>query len=212
MLKGRIYNKTLRVDWLLFCLVFLLVLFSGCVRYKIKNIDSKGREIICFGDSITAGLGVSEEESYPRILSELLDSPVVNAGYSGDTSLDGIGRLERDVLSFRPRLVIIEFGGNDFLKKMPLSQTINNIRMMIERIQDSGAMVAIADISSGLIMRGYRKAYKRLAHQTRAIFIPSLLKDIISDPLLKVDHFHPNARGYRIIAERIYQVIYPYLK
>jgi len=195
-----------------FCVfVSIISIFFGCARYEVKNIDSSGEGIICFGNSITAGSGFSKEEVYPYLLSELLNCPVINAGQGGDTSSDGLRRLEKDVLTYKPRLVIIEFGGNDFLRKLPLSQTVNNIRIMVERIQEKGAMVAIADVSSGMIMSGYRNSYKKLARQTQAIFIPNLLKGIITDPTLKSDSIHPNAEGHRIIAERIYQAIEPYL-
>jgi len=193
-------------------LVFLFFITFGCARYEVKNINSTGRQIICFGNSITAGSGVSQNQAYPFVLSELLEFPVINAGQSGDTSSDGLRRLERDVLAYQPRLVIIEFGGNDFLIRLPLSQTINNVQIMTQAIQAKGAMVAIADVSCGIIMENYRKGYKRLARQTQAIFIPNLLKGIITNPSLKSDPLHPNAQGHRIIAERIYQAVRPYLK
>ena len=204
-------NRLMRL-FLLWTFVFLSIFSFGCTRHEIKNIDSRGDEIICFGNSITAGSGISEREAYPYFLSELLGSPVINAGQGGDTSSDGLKRLDKDVLTYQPRLVIIEFGGNDFLRKLPLTQTVNNIRIMVERIQEKGAMVAIADVSSDMIMGSYRRSYKKLAGQTQAIFISNLLKGIITNPTLKSDSFHPNAEGHRIIAERIYQAVRPYLK
>jgi acyl-CoA thioesterase-1 len=203
-----------RLSRLLFSCAILFSLFItfGCARYEVKNIDSIGSQIICFGNSITAGSGVSEKETYPYLLSELLDYAVINAGRPGEVSSDGLRRLENDVLVYQPRLVIIEFGGNDFLRKLPLSETIDNIRIITEAIQANGAMVAIADVSSGMIMKDYRNSYKRLARQAGAIFIPNLLKGIITNPSLKSDYIHPNAEGQRIIAERIYQAIKPYLE
>lgn len=191
---------------------FLFFISFGCARYEVKNIYSPGEEIVCFGDSITAGSGVSKKESYPYLVSELLGLPVINAGRSGDTSSDGLKRLEEEVLTYQPRLVIIEFGGNDFLRKLPLSQTVDNIRKITEAIQAKGAMVAIADVSSGMIMQNYRKRYKKLAVQTQAIFIPNLFKGIFTNPSLKSDPLHPNAEGHRLIAERIYSAIKPYLE
>jgi acyl-CoA thioesterase-1 len=195
-----------------FCLLLSLFINFGCVRSEVKNINSLGNGIICFGDSITAGSGVSEREAYPHLLSEMLDYSVINAGRDGEIASNGLSRLDEDVLSHQPRLVIIEFGGNDFLIRLPLSETVNNIRIMTERIQANGAMVAIADVSSGMIMKNYQKSYERLARQTKSIFIPNLLKGIITNPSLKTDYIHPNADGHRAIAERIYQVIKPYFK
>ena len=203
-----------RLARLLFLYNFLSLIFVslGCARYEIKNVYSTSRQIICFGNSITAGLGVSKKEGYPNILSELLGCSVINAGGAGETSSDALRRLDKDVLVYQPRLVIIEFGGNDFLKKLPLSETLQNIREMTERIQAKGAMVAIADVSSGIIMRYYRRSYKKLARQTQSIFIPNLLTGIITNPSLKSDYIHPNAEGYWLIAQRVYQVIKPFLK
>ncbi|MFH1578483.1 MAG: GDSL-type esterase/lipase family protein [Candidatus Omnitrophota bacterium] len=213
------HNQTVRkasyrLNRLFGLIVFFFFLFSflGCTKYEIKNIHSRGEDIICFGNSITAGSGASKDESYPGLLSKLLGYPIINAGKSGDSSSDGLRRLERDVLIYQPRVVIIEFGGNDFLRKLSLSQAIDNIQIMTEKIQAKGAMVAIVDISSGMIMGGYRKGYKKLARQMQAIFIPNLLEGIINNPSLRSDHIHPNAEGYKIIAERIYKVIKPYLE
>ena len=203
-------NRSIRPS-LLWVLAFSFFISLSCTRYEVKNINSRGKEIICFGNSITAGAGVSEKESYPYFLSQLLDYPVINAGRNGETSSDGLRRLDKDVLSCRPRLVIIEFGGNDFLRKLPLAQTINNIRMITERVQARGAMVAIVDVSSSIAMKNYRDSYKKLAYQTQAIFIHSLLKEVITNPSLKSDYIHPNAKGNQLIAKNIYQSIKPFL-
>ncbi|MBU0549126.1 MAG: arylesterase [Candidatus Omnitrophica bacterium] len=191
---------------------FLLFLHSGCTQQEPRNLASGADEIICFGNSITAGSTVTKEENYPFILSQLLGYPVINAGRSGDTSFEGLMRLEKDVLIYQPRLVIIEFAGNDFLRKMPLSQTIDNIKAITELVQAKGAMAAIVDVSSGMIMSNYRKELKALARKEKAIFIPNLLKGIITNPTLKNDNIHPNAEGHRLIAEKIYKVIKPYLQ
>jgi lysophospholipase L1-like esterase len=82
---------------------------------------------------------------------------------------------------------------------------------MAERIQARGAMVAIADISAGIFMREYRLAYKKIAREKSAIFIPSILSGIITNPSMKSDFLHPNAAGYKIIAEHIFRAIKPYL-
>ena len=108
--------------------------------------------------------------------------------------------------------MIVEFCGNDFLKKIPRQETVRNLALIIERIQNKGAMVALVDISSGFFLQEYREAFKKLAAQKKAVFIPVLLNKIITNPAMKSDFFHPNARGYKIIAKRIYQVISAYIK
>ncbi len=193
-------------------LIIFLIILCGCAKPEIRNLGSKGENIICFGDSITFGYGASEGEDYPTALGKLLNSPVINAGVDGDTSFCALERLERDVLEKNPRLVIVEFCGNDFLKKIPREETVKNLTAVIERIQEKGAMVALVDISSGFFFREYRRAFKKLAAQKKAIFIPVLLNKIITNPAMKSDFFHPNDRGYQVIARRIYQVIAPYVK
>jgi acyl-CoA thioesterase-1 len=189
-----------------------LIILCGCVKSEIRNRDAQGANIICFGDSITFGYGANPEEDYPTALAKLVSLPVINAGVDGDTTFEALKRLESDVLDKDPKLVIVEFCGNDFLKKIPKEDTIKNLVVIIERIQAKGAMVALADISAGAFFREYRAAFKKLAAEKKAIFIPALLNKIITNPAMKSDFFHPNARGYQIIARRIYQAITPYLK
>ena len=199
--------------------IFVLVLglwslvfgLEGCAKREIKNIDSRGENIICFGDSITFGYGVNPEESYPAALSKMTDMPVINAGIDGDTSVEAIRRIDSDILDREPLLVIIEFGGNDFLRKIPQEVTIKNIREMVAKIQAKGAMVAIVDISTGMLLTQYRAPCYKLAKESNAIFIPRILSGIITNPQLKSDFIHPNAAGYKIVAEKIYRAIKPYL-
>jgi lysophospholipase L1-like esterase len=141
----------------------------------------------------------------------MLDIPIINAGIDGDTSIEALKRLKPDVLDRQPRLVIIEFCGNDFLRKIPFEVTMSNIKEMVERCQAKGAMVAIADISAGLFLREYRQAFRKLTKEKDAIFIPGTLSGIITNPSMKSDFMHPNANGYQMIAERIYRAILPSL-
>lgn len=184
---------------------------TGCAKKEIKNIGSRGKNIICFGDSITLGYGAAPGEGFPAILNKMLGLPVINSGIDGDTTQEALRRLKSDVLESKPLLVIIEFGGNDFLRRIPFKQTIKNIEEMVKRIEASGAMVAIADISSSILMSDYGKEYKRLSREYHAIYIPGLLRGIITNPDLKSDFIHPNSQGYKMVAHRIYRAILPYL-
>lgn len=202
----------LRRPWLLAMTgFFLLVVLSGCAKREIKNVNSRGKDIICFGDSMTFGYGVNQGEDYPTILSKMLGSPVINKGIDGDTTSEALSRFKSDVLDRDPLLVIIEFCGNDFLKQIPKETTINNIKMMVEMAQAKGAMVAIVDISAGLFFADYKRLYRTLAQETDSIFIPSVLSGIITNPSMKSDFLHPNAIGYKIVAQRVYRAILPYL-
>lgn len=192
-------------------IVFSLILF-GCTKIDIKNYNNQGQSIVCFGDSITFGYGVASGEDYPAYLRKLTQIPVINAGEDGDTTFLALERLQDDVLAKNPRLVIVEFCGNDFIKKITKEDTLSNLSKIIDRIQEKGAMVALVDISSGMFFQEYRNAFRKLARQKGAIFIPVVLSKIITNPAMKSDFLHPNARGYKIIAGRIYDAIKEYIK
>jgi len=208
--QRRAYS-VLRKDILLLACGFWLVTFLGCAKREIRNIDSRGTKIICFGDSITFGYGAQTQESYPVVLSKMIQIPVINAGIDGDTTAEALRRFDSDVLERDPLLVIIEFGGNDFLRKIPKEVTVKNVKEMVERAQAKGAMVAIVDISAGMFLGEYRTAFYNLAKEKEAIFIPRILSNIITNPSLKSDFLHPNAEGYKIVTQRIYRGIMAYL-
>ncbi|MBU1998961.1 MAG: hypothetical protein KKE64_05655, partial [Candidatus Omnitrophica bacterium] len=178
---------------------------------NVVNINSLGTNIICFGDSITEGQGSELGKDFPSLLAKMVDMPVINAGIGGDISDGALKRIENDVLRKDPLLVIIEFGGNDFLRKIPLSETVANVEEMIKKIITRGAMVALVDISSGVIMGDYKQSYLVLSAKYKTIFIPNVLSGIITDPLLKSDFIHPNSQGYKVVAHRVFRTIIPYL-
>lgn len=191
--------------------ILIVCFITGCAS-SIKNVDSQGKNIVCFGNSITYGQGAQPEGDYPSYLQKLLQTNVINAGASGDTTGGALFRLEKDVLAKDPYLVIVELGGNDFLQKIPKEKTIKNLEEIIVRIQERKAMVALCDVSSGFIMSGYRKDFRRLATKTGSLFIPRLLRGIVDNPSLKYDYIHPNEAGYRIVAQKVYRAIKPYVK
>jgi acyl-CoA thioesterase-1 len=201
-----------RNNALFLAFAFLLFISLGCSKREIKNMGAKGKNIVCFGDSLTFGYGALPGEDYPTALGKMLTIPVINCGIDGDTTSEAMGRLRSDVLGREPILVIIEFGGNDFLRKTPKDVTLGNISDMVDLIQKSGAMVAIADISAGMFLAEYRRDFCRLAREKQAIFIPGLMSGIITNPSMKSDFLHPNGEGYKLIAQRVRQAITPYLK
>jgi lysophospholipase L1-like esterase len=211
MKNNRTQKAQVRRLFFIFCLLSF-VLLAGCGKREIKNINSQGENIICFGDSITFGYGANPGEDYPSALGKLVSLPVINSGVDGNTTFEALERLGNDVLAKNPRLVIVEFCGNDFLKKISKDDTVRNLKVIIERIQDKGAMVALVDISAGMFFWEYREAFKKLAAEKKAIFIPVILNRIITNPAMKSDFFHPNVRGYKVIAKRIYQAISVYIK
>ncbi len=192
------------------CLGFFII---GCsVSPPIANRDSDGSSIVCFGDSLTEGVGASRGHDYPALLSHALGVQVINAGVAGETTADGLKRLEKDVLQKDPKLVIVLFGGNDFLQHVPREEVFKSLDEMVRRIQEAGAMVVIVGVQSGFWGDAARADYARIAKRRQAAFIPNILDGIFSEPSLKSDSVHPNDAGYEKIAQRILKVIKPLLE
>ncbi|HNQ50025.1 MAG TPA: GDSL-type esterase/lipase family protein [Candidatus Omnitrophota bacterium] len=188
-----------------------ILCISGCMRSDIVNIDSSGKYIVCFGDSLTQGFGAGPKSSYPAYLSKLTSIPVVNAGIEGDTSEGALKRIRPDVLDREPLLVVVEFGANDFLTKIALEDTRRNIESIIQQCQKQGAIVALLDVSNMHLMSDYGPMFQSLSRQYGTIYIPNLLNGIFDKASMKSDYFHPNEHGYRLIAQRVYRAILPYL-
>ncbi len=193
----------------------LAALLASCGRgdYRaIRNLASPATALVCFGDSLTQGVGAGPGEDFPSLLAAALPIPVVNAGVAGETTADGLRRLERDVLSRDPRLVVVFFGGNDFLRRVPREETRRNLEAMVERIQGAGAMVVLVGFKAGLLTDETGPLYEGVARGRGVLYIPDALAGILSDARLKSDAVHPNGAGYRKLADRLLAELQPLLK
>ena len=206
-----LWKFAVKKAFLVIVLGAVFVQFYGCAKYEVKNRDSKGKNIVCFGNSITAGETVNPGEAFPALLAAMTGLPMIDAGSIGDTTESALVRLEQDVLVKEPYLVIVELGGNDYLRRTPLSSAAQNIRLITDRILAQGAMVALVDMSCGMIMENYGKNYMKIARETGAIFIPGVMSGIFTELSLRNDMLHPNKQGHRLIAERIFEGIKEYL-
>ncbi|HEX5283806.1 MAG TPA: arylesterase [Bryocella sp.] len=187
------------------------------------NVSTDSRPVIaCFGDSLTAGLGIESTASYPADLQRLLDSAgyhyrVVNEGVSGDTTKDGLERI-RSVLSRKPQIVVLEFGGNDGLRGLPVPLAQQNIASMIQRIQHSGAKVALAGISlppqyGNDYIAQFDSMYPALAKQFHVPLLPFILQDVYGVAGdIQPDGVHPTAQGAKQVAANVEKLIQPMLK
>jgi lysophospholipase L1-like esterase len=182
---------------------FALALWVIWPAPKIANLASRGTNVIAFGDSLTAGYGASAGEDYPTRLAAISGVPVVNAGVSGDTTDTALARIDADVVAHDPRIVIVGLGGNDFLRGAAIATTEENLRTIIRKIHAAGAMVVLLGYSFPSLQVNYAKMYERVAHDEQCLFVPNVLHGIETDPQLKSDEIHPNARGYQLIAERV---------
>jgi lysophospholipase L1-like esterase len=163
--------------------------------------------IVCFGDSLTYGTGAGKGMDYPSQLSKLMNKPVLNRGVPGDTTARALRRLERDVLSGKPDIVLITLGGNDLKNGVSKNVAFGNLRKIVEAIQDSGAKVIIGGIDIPLRDRGFGKGYRDLADQTGAVLIPNIFAGIMGNRDLMSDPIHPNDAGYQRIAQKFYEVL-----
>jgi len=178
--------------------------------------------IACFGDSLTAGLGLDAGQSYPDLLERELDSHgyryrVVNMGVSGETTQDGLARLGM-VTDSKPAVVIVEFGANDGLRGQPVANTERNLAQMIDAIQKAGAQVLLAGITlppnyGADYIRRFDAMYSGLASKYKVPLIPFLLANVAGHAdLMQRDGLHPNAAGTRIVAATVSQALEPMLK
>lgn len=184
-------------------LVALLWAFWPSRVSDVKNLDSRGTSVIAFGDSLTAGYGAKPGEDYPAHLSSMAGIPIINAGVSGDTTDSALRRLDRDVVSASPRIVLVGLGGNDYLRGVPITSTEENLRTIVRKIHDAGAMVVILGFRFPSLQVSYEKMYERVASDEKCLLIPDMLDGILSNQNLRSDAIHPNAAGYRVMAERV---------
>ncbi|HEY2321816.1 MAG TPA: GDSL-type esterase/lipase family protein, partial [Thermoanaerobaculia bacterium] len=149
------------------------------------------------------GYGAQAGEDYPSRVSAATGIAIINAGVSGDTTEMALARIDNDVLSRDPRIVIVGLGGNDYLQNIPISTTERNLRSIIDKIEGSGAAVILLGFRFPSINADYEAMYKRVANEKRCLFVANVLSGILTSPELKSDEVHPNARGYQLMADRI---------
>ena len=173
--------------------------------YPVKNYPQRVGTIIAFGDSLTVGVGASlPENGYVNILSGRFGVPITNSGISGNTTNDGLVRLESDVLSKHPSVVILLLGANDYLRKIPEDETFTNLRTMIDRIQADGAVVLLVGVRGGLFHDKFDDRFSDLARESGCLFVPNVLDGVIGDVKYSSDDgIHPNDQGYLKMADKI---------
>jgi acyl-CoA thioesterase-1 len=195
--------------------VLACVALAACTRdnrWKITNAYPQGVAVVAFGDSLTSGYQMAAGESYPEQLSARIGRPILNRGVSGDSTAEGLARLERDVLGENPRIVIVALGANDMLRRQPIDPAFANLRAIVDRIQARGALVVLLGVDGPRMYGDWDGRYRQLARETGCVLVPDLLDGVIGDPALMYDQVHPNAKGYAKIAERIDSEIGEYLR
>ena len=186
----------------------------------VSNIQRP--RIVAFGDSLTAGFGVSPDDSYPAQLQERLDDAgydyrVINAGVSGDTTAGGLRRLNW-VLKSRPDIVILELGANDGLRGQRIDETYANLEQIILRLQSERVTVLLTGMrippNYGIEYTSrFSGMYEQLAQQFDVPLMPFFLEEVAARrELNQADGIHPTGEGYRIIVDNLLGVLVPLLK
>lgn len=189
---------------------------TAAVRAQTSSSDRP--VIAAFGDSLTAGVA---GRSYPDDLQDLLDEQgyryrVDNQGVSGDTTTDGLARIE-NVIAAHPALVILEFGGNDGLRGVPVESIRKNLQEMIDRLRHARIPLVLLGITlppnyGSDYVKSFTAMYSDLAKKYNLRFVPFLLVDVYQhSEMMQPDGIHPNGEGNRIVAQDVFKLIQPLL-
>ncbi|HEX3471665.1 MAG TPA: arylesterase [Silvibacterium sp.] len=199
-----------------FFLLLLLAPYAVAIAHDAKPV------IVTFGDSLTAGYGADPGHSYPDYLQQLLDSRgyeyrVINKGISGNTTKDGVNRL-KDVLAANPQIVVVEFGGNDGLRGLPVTATRTNLDQIISTLQSAGVKVVLAGITlppdyGPDYIRDINETFTITAKKYKVPLLPFLLANVYNVPgAMQDDGIHATAKGNKLVAENVFGLLKPLLK
>lgn len=189
----------------LFLVVVLLL--TSCSQTAQLPILASDATILAFGDSLTAGTGASDAESYPSVLSGLTGRNVINAGVPGEVSASGVQRLPELLDRERPALLILCHGGNDLLGRGNHQLIADNLRSMIHMAAERGVPVLLVAVPSPDFLLKPPSLYEELAKEFKIPIETKALPHILGKSSLKSDHIHPNAAGYRILAEALVKLL-----
>jgi lysophospholipase L1-like esterase len=183
---------------------------TACGRRSAKEqAVPPGSTVLALGDSLTHGTGAAPEASYPAVLAGLTGWNVVNAGVPGDTSAQALARLPALLAEHRPRLVLVSIGGNDFLRKLPESDTRANVHAACKQALDAGAQVLLvavprATVAAALGQMTDHTLYAAVAEDLDIPLQRQAWGEVLAQPELRSDAVHANARGYAQFARSLY--------
>jgi acyl-CoA thioesterase-1 len=200
----------------------VLVLVPALVLAQARSEEGTKKVLVVFGDSISAGYGVPQGRSYPDDLQRKIDEAgyawrIVNMGVSGDTTQGGVARINT-AIAMKPAMVLLELGGNDGLRGLPLAMTRANLDQMIATFQRDGAKVVVAGMTLPAnygpdYVHSFERIFADLAAKYRAPLIPFILSDMITPDLrfFQPDHIHPTTEGAEIVSNTVFKAIRPLL-
>ena len=179
--------------------ILLLACTSGAKLPRLAN----DAVILAFGDSLTYGTGGSPTENYPAFLAQMVGRRVMNSGVPGEVTAEGLSRLPRVIEREKPALLLLCHGGNDLLRRLDWKQTASNLRAMIRLARERGIAVVIIAVPSPALSLSPPQFYREIATEMKIPFDEEALVTVLSDGSLRSDYIHPNAAGYRKLAESI---------
>jgi lysophospholipase L1-like esterase len=183
--------------------ILVVVLFAACGDGPRLEPLPRDAVILAFGDSLTYGTGASEDESYPAQLEKLVGRRVVRAGVPGEVTAQALERLPAALDEHGPRLLLLCIGGNDFLRRLGNGQAERNVREMVKLAHSRNIAVLLIGTPEPGFSVSPPAFYAAIAKEFGAPYEEAIVGQVLKDRTLKADPIHPNARGYRLIAERI---------
>lgn len=192
-------------------ILLILALISSCKR--IDSVPSlpplpDNAKILAFGDSLTYGSGAKSDQSYPAVLSTLSGRNVVNAGVPGETSAQGLRRLPELLDIEQPDLLILCLGGNDMLRKQSRESIRGSLIAMIQMVRRKGIPLVLLGVPEPAIFSLHSApVFAELAAEFNLPIENQIIADVLSDSARKADQIHPNAQGYRDMAQAIHALL-----
>lgn len=184
-------------------LLAVVIMPAACSKTPQLPLLAADAVILAFGDSLTAGTGAGDAESYPAVLSNITGRKVINAGVPGEVSAAGLLRLPELLEREHPALLILCHGGNDLLGRADHQMIADNLRSMIRVAVERGVPVMLIAIPSPDLSLKPPSLYENLAKEFKIPIELKILPRILSKGSLKSDYIHPNAAGYRMFAEAV---------
>ncbi|HEX6066907.1 MAG TPA: arylesterase [Longimicrobiales bacterium] len=181
----------------------LAIVVAGCGKKPTLPRLASGDVIVAFGDSLTYGTGASERESYPAVLAQLIGREVVRSGVPGEVTAQGVQRLPEVLEEHRPRLVIVCLGGNDMLRRLSMAETRSNLHAIVKMLKERDIGVVLIGVPQPALLSSPPEFYAELAQEFGVPYEGEILKTVLYAAEMKADPIHPNARGYRKMAEAV---------